>query len=590
VETGDLRMSGSSGRVLLQQDDRAFQALEALRIGGGRISFALARGHRRFEGMVTDTLLSGTARDDAGNLSTWSAVPLSPESSRFPVPPRVVVRQLAMGSTASSARMPAAWLARAPDSTTLEREYRALTEMAGIAPLRDADRTARASLLSLGLDEGGRAATRILLAHIQQGPAADPAFRAIFTRDGKWKIDLHDAVLWEAPHYLFGFQLSRVGEGLRALHELDPAATDSSAVRQAAWRLWSSVGSDSAAVYARLDTLARHDEMSANALRALLAGFDDAAVWWRRAVAWLLTHAWLDTPDGPRSPAQLMAAFWGVDSLPVPEIRTERFGRIAAMPMLSVEHIGPYLFTPGNAIAAEWLVHGGLQDAFAAWRGLRWGETPLTMVIGNYSATVASPASQAQVHPASFFGDRDAIRIDPGIMPLAAVATFLHEWNHLLAAQHRLAGAHPAAIVASAWQLQVREEDPWLAEGFAEWATEEVLRPAGASAGFLRFTQAEKRLVITDPDDPHVLGYRLIRAVAHGHPTPAFRDRLVQDLHDPDAFARAMLLPGRGAGRMIVLQRPPTAVVIPEVTFSWTDGSILDWSRRLVIPNTRSEP
>src|ERR1019366_1938596 len=150
-----------------------------------------------------------------------------------------------------------------------------------------------------------------------------------------------------------------------------------------------------------------------------------------------------------RSPAQLMAAFWGVDSLPVPEIRDERFGAAAAMPMLSVRHIAPFLFKPMNGSAAEWLLSRGVQDAFAVWRPLRWGESPLTVVIGGRSATVASPGSQAIVHPASFFGERDAIRIDPGIMPLAAVAAFLHEWNHLLAAQHRLAGAHPAALVSS---------------------------------------------------------------------------------------------------------------------------------------------
>jgi hypothetical protein len=329
-------------------------------------------------------------------------------------------------------------------------------------------------------------------------------------------------------------------------------------------------------VYATIDTLARRGEGSADALRALLAGFDDATAWWRRAVSWLLTHPWLDTPQGMRSPAQLMAAFWGVDSLPVPEIRDERFGAAAAMPMLSVQHIAPFLFKPMNGSAAEWLLYRGVQDAFAVWRPLRWGE---------------SPGSQAIVHPASFFGERDAIRIDPGIMPLAAVAAFLHEWNHLLAAQHRLAGAHPAALVSSSWQLQVREEDPWLAEGFAEWATDEVLRPAGASAGFLRFNQAEKRLGIAtaDPNDPHVLGFRLVRAAASTHRTPALRDLLVQNLHDLDRFGHAAGLPGAGKGRVIMLQRPATAIVIPEVTFTWDDGAVFDLSRRLVIPNIRSE-
>jgi hypothetical protein len=176
-------------------------------------------------------------------------------------------------------------------------------------------------------------------------------------------------------------------------------------------------------------------------------------------------------------------------------------------------------------------------------------------------------------------------------MPLAAVAAFLHEWNHLIAAQRRLAGAHPVALVQSPWQLQLREEDPWLAEGFAEWATDELLRPAGASAAFLRFTQAEKRLGIaaTHPNDPHVLGLQLVRGAAATHRAPALRDLLVKNLHDLGAFARALGLPVSDKGRAIMLQRPPTAIVIPEVTFTWDEGTTLDLSRRLVIPNIRSE-
>jgi hypothetical protein len=176
-------------------------------------------------------------------------------------------------------------------------------------------------------------------------------------------------------------------------------------------------------------------------------------------------------------------------------------------------------------------------------------------------------------------------------MPLAAVAAILHEWNHLLAVQYRLSGPRPIALVESASQLQIDEDDPWLAEGFAEWATDEVLRPAGASAGLLRFTQAEKRLGIgdSDPTDPHLLGYRLVRGAARAQRAPAFREMLIRNLHNPDAFARAAGLATGTNGRVITLQRPPTAIVIPEVTFTWVEGTIFDLSRRLISPNTRSE-
>ena len=590
-EVGDLRFEGSGGSILLQHDDKAFQPLQDLKLGGGHISFTLARTHQRYDGTVSATRLQGTVRAADGTTSEWIAEQLPLKVLIWPIAPRVIFRQLAMGSAATSERMSQAWFGTAADSSLLEREYRDLAGSAAVAPVGRTDRGARSNLLALGLDVAGRTAARGVLEQIGRSDAADVEFRAIFTRDGRWKLDIHDNVLWEAPHYLYGFQLARAGDALRALHELNAEVIDSQAIRQAAWRLWSAAGSeDSVRVFAAIDSLARRDEAAANTMRALLAGFNDSMDWWRRAVSWLLTHPWLETADGPRSPAQLMATFWGVDSLPLPRIETTRFGGVAAMPTLSIWHVGSLLIKPDNAPAEGWLRCCTI-EAFRIWRPLRWGETPLTVVTGGRSAIVASPGSQAIVHPAGFFGERDAIRIEPGIMPLAAVAVFLHEWNHLIAAQRRLAGLHPAAVVPSTTQLQLREEDPWLAEGFAEWATDEVLRPAGASAALLRFTQSEKRLGIaaSDPEDPHFLGFRLVRAVSRTHRPAVLRELLVTNLHDLNAFARSAGLSAAGAARVVTLQRPATAIVIPEVTFTWVEGTAFDLSRRLVIPNTRSE-
>jgi hypothetical protein len=592
-EWGELRFAGTTGRMVLQHDDGAFEVMRGLRVAAGKISFSAVYGRRQFEGTITDSLLTGTVRDAEGHTAIWSAVPIDSGRDRWPVAPRVLVRQLVLGSSATTDHVPAAWLAAAPDSAALEREYRALALQAGLAPLRGADRAARADLVVLGLDDSGRAATRAVLARIGAGPAADAEFRGLFLRDGRWKIDIHDQVLWEAPHYLYGFDMARAGRGLRSLHELDANATDLAAIRQSAWRLWSATGTgDSSRIRAAIDTLVRHGDSTVDAVRALLAGFDDSTAWWQRAVRWLVTHPWLDTPAGPRSPAQLMAAFWGVDSLPLPAIIATRFGAAEAMPSLSIDHLSRFLFLPANATAPDWLAHGGVKDAFATWRALRWGELPLTVLIDGRSEIVASPMSQALVHPASFFGARDAIRIDPGITPLAAVVTFLHEWNHLIAEERRLVGAHPPAVIAGPVQLQLREENPWLSEGFAEWATDQVLRPAGASAGFLRFTQAEKRLgiAIGTPHDPHALGAALVRAAATRLPQPgALRDLLVTHLDDLGAVATAIgFLSQRRTD--LTLTRPATAVVIPEVTFTWDEGAASGLSRRLVIFTPRSEP
>jgi hypothetical protein len=589
-ENADLRIEGSGGRMLLQFDDSLFQPLRDLRIAAGRISFTLSRTHRRFEGMVSDTLMSGIVRGADGTEQTWMALPLHPGSARWPVPPRVTARQLAMGSATTAERVPGAWLAAMPNATVLEAERRDLARLAGLAPDTGDAGMLRSRRLALGLDESGRTAARALLQRIGTGPSADPAFRAIFAAGAGWRIDLHDAALREAPHYLYGFQLSQAAGGLRQLGDL-AGPGDSAAVRESAWRLWCRVETDSAEVYAGIDSLARRDSAAATAVRALLAGYDDATRWWRAALRWLLLQPWLDTPAGPRSPAQLMAAFWGVDSLPLPDIRDRRFGDAAAMPVLAAAYLGPYLFRPRNASAAEWLAGDGIQQAFASWLPIRWGESPLTVVVAGESETVVSPWAQAEAGPAAFFGERNAIRIDPGIMPIVAIAVFLHEWNHLIAAQRRLQGVHPVALVDHRSELQLRELDPWLAEGFAEWATEETLRPARSAAALLLLTQAEKRLAVAtgDSSDPHILGYRMVRAAAARYAPAALRDRLVSDLHDPVSLARALHLAGASRTPPLTLRRPPNASVIPEVTFTWDDGTAFDMSRRLVIPDTRPE-
>ena len=213
------------------------------------------------------------------------------------------------------------------------------------------------------------------------------------------------------------------------------------------------------------------------------------------------------------------------------------------------------------------------------------------MVIGGQAETVVSPWAQAEARPAGFFGERDAVRIDPGIMPVVAVAVFLHEWHHLVAARRRLQGPRPAALVDDGTELRLRELDPWLAEGFAEWATEETLRPARSMVPFLLYTQAEKRLSgsTRDSTDPHLLGYRLVRAAAKQVPARVLRDRLVATLHDANLLGRTLRLSGASVTPPLTLNRPPNASVIPEVTFTWDDGLAFDMSRRLVIPNIRPE-
>ncbi len=590
-EMGDLRIDGVKGRLLLAFDDSAFQPLEHLKIEKGRISFALAGGRRQFDGTVTDTAMHGTMRDVTGATHTWDALPLSPASTIWPVPPRVTVRQLVMGTSRVTVRVPAHWAAMVPTRAAIETEYGELAHLAGASPLTADARAERAQLFVLGFDESARASARALIARIARSSAADATFQRLFGGVDA-KTDLHDAALSYAPLYLQSFRLITAGDGLQQLGELADS-TNALGVRESAWRLWSRMAKDSVAILSRIATLTGRDPQAGKAVFALIAGYGDALKWWREATQWLLTKHWLDTPSGARSPAQLVAQFWSVDSLALPDINPARFGAAAAIPIVSALHIGPHLMRARNASATEWLAGAGMREAFDAWRPLRWGEIPLVVEIGGEAETVLSPWAQGEARPSAFFGDRDAIRIDPGFSPFAAVATIVHEWHHLLAAQRRLAGAHPPALVDGPVQLRLLEDDPWIAEGFAEWATEETLRPAGASAALLNFSQAEKRLAIAErnAEDPHAIGYGLVRGAAAGRSTSAVRDLLVASLHDLGLVARRLKLSAPTAGRRpdVILHRPANAAVIPGITFTWDEGTVFDLSRRLVIPNTRSE-
>ena len=590
-ENGDLRLDGPRSRILLAHDDSAFQPLQRLVIAKGHISFALARGRRQFDGTVTDTAMRGTMRDVTGAIYPWEALPLSPESTIWPVPPRVTVRQLVMGTNRVTVTVPARWVAMVPTRDAIESEYGELARGLGLTSLIGDARAERARMFVLGFDESARSASRALVARIARSPAADATFQRLFGNVDA-NTDLHDAALNRAPLYLSGFRLITAGDGLQQLGELADS-TNALGVRESAWRLWSRMAKDSVAILARIAALTGRDPQAGKSVFALIAGYGDALQWWREATQWLLTKRWLDTPAGARSPAQLVAKFWDVDSLSPPEIAPVRFGAAAAIPIVSALHIGPHLMQARNASAVEWLAGAGMGEAFDAWRTLRWGEIPLVVQIGGEAETVLSPWAQGEARPSAFFGDRDAIRIDPGFTPFAAVATIVHEWHHLIAAQRRLAGAHPPALVDGPVQLRLLEDDPWITEGFAEWATEETFRPAGPSAALLKFTQAEKRLAIAErnAEDPHAIGYELVRAAAAGRSTSSVRDLLVASLHDLGLVARRLNLPAAKSVRRsdITLHRPANAAVIPGITFTWDEGTVFDLSRRLVIPNTRSE-
>ncbi len=505
----------------------------------------------------------------------------TPANSAPPPMPRVTVRQLELGSADTVQRFAGDWIAAIPDTVRLNDAMRALATAAGVPPSGgDAVYVQR---VEYGVDAATRAAGAQLL-QLAIDTSADALLRGLFQSSGRLVFDSYDRAVLTAHEYLVGFSLDSAIGAVRALGLL---RTDSSAasVRAAVIALHQLRAAPPA-----LDSLLRLGDLRAESLQALLAAYGESRPWWLAAVRALLTRPWMPTAAGLRSPARLMAEFWGVDSLTLPRIVAQDLPGQFARPVIDGRPLIARLVHADNAPAAAWLAADGTSRTFAWWRTLDWG-TPLPVRIGRTTELVLSPAQLAYASPA-LFGADDEILVDPSVTPLAAVAIIIHEWQHLLTAQRRFAGAHPVALHDDGAQIRLRDENPWLAEGLAEWATDQVLRPAGRPGAWLRYTQAVKRnaLAESSADDPHLLGYQLVAALAAHVATNQARDRLVADLHDPAALARAFGVAGSRRGRARFIARAPTATVVPEVSFRWNGFDVANVAHRLLISPPRPEP
>lgn len=587
AEHGELRLDGQGGRLLLESADTAWVRLGGLRVADGRIAFWLPASGRRFDGAFDAVLMQGTLVESDGRSLRWSAERIPAGISRWPVRPRVQVRQLLLGSGPSTVVLPAGWRAILPPTSALIAERDSLAHSAGL-PLPTANELLNAQRVALGFDSASRAVARALLRRIATGPSADNAFHQLFGTADQLRFDLHQVAFASvaakrSPERLIPDVLAR---GLAVFAPGVPLAADSLALYAAAWRAWSRSRTDTTESQRVLEALAVRDPVAFRAVRAILAGYDESVGWWADAVRWLLTNAWIETPQGWRSPANLVATFWGRPLLPLPPLEPTHFGSVQAVPVVGASRLGVRLIRPLNAIAAEWLSQGGQADALAVWRAVDVADT-LTVVRNGRSMQLTAPAAVARSRLGGFLAGHDAIRIEPAISPIFAVVTAIHEWQHLLLEGARLEGSAPG-LVETPDELRLLEGNPWLAEGAAEWATEAVLAPARRSTPLLPLMEALKRgsIGLTGADDPHVLGYLLVRALATRSSDPALlRERLIRLLHDPVALAREyrLDLPVR-SGEPIRLNRPVSPGVIPEIDFTWDDGVAEKLSRRLLIP------
>ena len=581
IEHGELRFEGGTGKVVLQSADSLFLPLEQLVRNDSQISFSIASMQRRFDGVIAGGKMAGSMIDRDGSLFTWNAQPIRAGAKRWPVPPRITVRQLQTGSDMAQVKVPGAWRAILPDTVRLDAEYAAIAKEAGFDSWHGDQLLARSEQMQLGLDPSVRESIRRGLEAIEKTPAAARGFAALFKGARGWRVDLHDVALEMALRMQPGFRLDQAMTPILSLTPPGLAPLDSTAELEIAWRFWSRFRSDSLFAL-RLDSLEQSNPAGVIAVRALIRGYDFAREWWLNAVRWLMIESWVTTPQGARSPINLVSAFWGKAPLPLPEFWARYFSAPEAFPSPSVKPILSRLIKPANAIAADWLVQGDQGEVLEAWRSLDWGE-PFRVVSGRRSRYLTSPAVEARSHGGELLATWDQVLIGPGIPPLLAVATLTHEWQHLILFGRRLQGTAPA-VLENADEIRLLEDDPWLAEGAAEWATDLILAPCRAQAPVLLAISQARRLALQQrtSDDPHALGYRLVRAAADRARNPqVVRDRLTLLLHDLAGFARVSGLAGKSSRAPLTLLRPVNAAVIPEVTFVFDEGAVLDVHRRL---------
>lgn len=590
IDRGDLRIGGDTGRLVLESADTVWLPVSLTHLEGDSVAFA-AGERLRFAGRFERDLMRGAVAGRDGVPATWEARRIQEGTERWPVRPRVVVRQLVVGRDDSMAVFSDAWRSRTLPLPALLAEHAALAAEVGFPPGGIAEISGRAQQIVLGLDPVGRSVARRQLEAIAQSPAADREFTTIFRGPfGGWRIDLHD-VAWQqargrvAPAVLSPDSLAPL---LERLGVLAAGNRDQADLIRAVWQLWGKGRSGLA-----LDALLDADTAGgARGLRALLGGYDEAGQWWLRAVEWLLHHRWVAVGSTWRSPVDLVAAFWERDSLPVPEIQPRFFGMMQAVPVIGSARLGAAMLRSANLIGEEMLAEStGRREALAVWRNFDFPEpAPLRVTVGPQSMLLTSPAVLTRSRLGGFLAAEPAIRIEPGIMPIFAVGTVVHEWQHVLFEAARMEGPRAPAFREAEWGVWLVEADPWLGEGAAEWATEQVFAPARASTPLFTLVEVEKRLAIGtgQPDDTHVLGYLLVRAAMNRTESPAaLRRLLVRELHDPVAFAAAIGLAGPATER---IPRPPTLVIIPEVTFT-LDGGVADGAiRRLIVPALPVEP
>lgn len=577
-EGGDLE-----GSIWLASSE-APARLSRLRAEGDTLVEFRAPGPLQFRGVLRGDVLSGVARD-GDEARPWQAARLATTAEFYPVLPRFTLRQLVLGRADDSSRIPGAWVgaARAAGGDD-SAAYARLATAAGLAPLSGAALTDLSAARARGRVQRDelRAAVGSTLGSIERQiplPAARAVFNRLFRPRGQWLMDAQDAAQAFAEAAAPGITPLQAVPALAAAGWIDGERSHTPAeVADALYRLRVLAQSDTALAQVLRLSMRRAAPGSAPVVEVYLGAWEAAERWHAGVLRWLLEAPWIGGGGPPSVAARMQAAWAGlVDSVPMPVVRARHFGHPQAVPRYGIPApLFARMVQADNWSAGQWLDRHGQGALLDALRLLPFDfGDGATLEQGDETLLLSTVRRQAEARDNGFLEAHDAIEIDPSYVPLLAFGAAVHEWEHLVfeRARRLRSSAGEGDIVT------LQSPDPYIAEGVAEWRTARLLDSIAARFPLLAMGEHEKRLRLAaaSRDEPHALGYLLVRALAQAVPDPARRMTLLLAASDEPAAALRGTELERAWGRWrgtAPLERPASGrrVLLPELTFTVEDG------------------
>ena len=501
---------------------------------------------------------------------------------------------MVVGRNDSLGRLPGSWVGAAaalPESLVV-RAYMDAALRSGVTPLRGNSLAANRSQHVMGLYSRPEmlSAQRRTLEAIRQGIPSETTrahFDRIFRPRGRWIIDIHDAALAWARIRMPGLSWEAARRGLTAGNWIprNDSRTSSETLPGALYRLTVLAATDSAAFAAVKADLWRADSVSAVTVLTLLSGYEESRRWYTEALSFFLSQPWVSNGAG-RSIADYVRQAWsspGKSDFELPEVRTRWFGYPQAVPQYGIpQALFRRLVKNDNQNATEWLERHGEPGLLHTLHQLPPGDTSLRLTLvrrGSETFRLTTVPRQARESLNGFLEPRDAIAIDPGYSPLLALGAVVHEWQHLIFRRRQLQAFAAGYAAVDSPSVELPGIQPHLAEGFAEWSTERILVPLVTRWPLLGLGELEKRagLALRGSDDPHTMGYALVRALAEELSDPSVTTDLLLKYADQPlgVVTEPLLRRAWGQYRGTPDRNLTTSghrLLIPEVTFTIEDG------------------